>query len=106
MAHSTGPLTIHGPSPGTGPYDDGGDYAIVENGKIIGEAIHRVDAAEYVDAEANARLWAAAPRMFDTLSNLLGLAYQMPAVQPGTWEYEAIEEARELIAEIKGDECE
>jgi hypothetical protein len=60
--HTQGPLTIHGPSDGKGPYDDGGDYAIVDaDGKIIGEAIHKVDYAEFRPARANAHLWAAAP---------------------------------------------
>ena len=62
MSYTKGPLRIHGPSPGIGPYDDGGDYAIIdEDNLVIGEAIHRVNENAYRDAEANARLWASAP---------------------------------------------
>lgn len=61
MTYTKGPLKITGPSSGDGPYDDGGDHAIYAGGVIIGEAIHRADEDEYRDAEANARLWAAAP---------------------------------------------
>ena len=61
MTYTKGPLKVTGPSCGTGPDDDGGDYAIYESGVVIGEAIHRVGEDEYRDAEANATLWAAAP---------------------------------------------
>jgi hypothetical protein len=69
-----GPLTIHGPSQGGTPCDDGGDFCIRDSeGKIIGEAISKVgrvhfkcSGPEYVlrPAEANAQLWAAAPALY------------------------------------------
>lgn len=72
MTYSKGPLQVVGPSDGKGLYDDGGDYAIVEIVEsgcraIIGEANHRVGENEYRDAEANARLWAAASGMLEAL---------------------------------------
>lgn len=63
--HTPGPWTFAGPSPGGTTCDDGGDYAIVQNGGIIAEAIHRVDVARYEDARANAALIAAAPDLLD-----------------------------------------
>ncbi len=65
--HTPGPLTVRGPSPGGGSMDDGGDYAILnERGHIVGEAYRKVGRNNFgvtfeADAEANARLWAAAP---------------------------------------------
>lgn len=73
MTYTKGPLKITGPSPGTGPGDDGGDYAIYESGVIIGEAIHRADENEYRNAEANARLWAAAPDLLAALVELVAV---------------------------------
>jgi hypothetical protein len=62
MNEYTKKLKIHGPSDGKGPYDDGGDYALIDaDGKIVGEAIHIVDHNEYRPAQANAQLWATAP---------------------------------------------
>lgn len=54
-----------GPSPGGTAYDDGGDYAIIQDGGIIAEAIHRVDVDRYENARANAALIAAAPDLLD-----------------------------------------
>lgn len=63
MGHTKGPLRIIGPS-----QRGDGDYAIVESGDIIiGEAFYRVNEDAYRDAEANARLWASAPKMFEAL---------------------------------------
>jgi hypothetical protein len=54
--HTPEPWIISGPSPGIGKgIDDGGDYAIIAGGHIIGETIHLVDHNEYRPAEANAR---------------------------------------------------
>ncbi len=67
--YTRGPLTTHGPSPGGTPCDDGGDYAIRDiRENIIGEAICYTDSS-YIphNAEANARLWAAAPTMLEVL---------------------------------------
>ena len=62
--HAPGPLTVRGPSLGTGQYDDGGDYGIYDSeGIIVGEAYYKVGVEMFRPAEANARLWAAAPDM-------------------------------------------
>lgn len=62
MGYTKGPLRISGPS----QFD--GDYAIVApGGVIIGEAYARVGRDSHIDAEANARLWAAAPTMYEAL---------------------------------------
>jgi len=72
------------------------DFAIVAEGPIIiAEAYGRVGADHYVDAETNARLIAAAPRMFKALTNLLMVA---PMGQP---EYR---EAQAAIAEAEGSD--
>ena len=67
-----GPLTIHGPSPGGTPYDDGGDYAIHDNnGHIIGEAIRFCEKSYTpMPSKENALLWSAAPAMFEALIGL------------------------------------
>lgn len=67
MTHTPGPWTTHGPSPGhqIRNMDDGGDYAIINDGKIIAEAFHRVGETRYEDAKANARLIAAAPNLLE-----------------------------------------
>ena len=69
--HTPGPLTVHGPSLGGTPCDDGGDYAIYDSeGFIIAEAICKVGRAQtpgrYITrpAKANATLWAAAPELY------------------------------------------
>jgi hypothetical protein len=61
--HTPGPLEISGPSNGLNKIiDDGGNYAMLEGGHIIGEAHHYIGGGlPYADAEANARLWASAP---------------------------------------------
>ena len=64
--HAPGPLTVRGPSLGTGQYDDGGDYGIYDSeGIIVGEAYYKVGVEMFRLAEANARLWAAAPDMLE-----------------------------------------
>jgi len=71
MTHTPGPWDFTGPSPGKMKgYDDGGDYAIIARG-IIAEAFHRIDDDTYADAEANARLIAAAPDLLEALENAL-----------------------------------
>lgn len=66
MTRTPSPLTIKGPSPGGTALDDGGDYAILDETRhIIGEAICRVGTATFVDAEANAKLWAASPELLE-----------------------------------------
>ncbi len=63
--HTPGPLETKGPAKYIPNFSDGGDYGIIAPGdrqvRIIGEAIHKVGKGDYVNAEANARLWAAAP---------------------------------------------
>lgn len=56
MAHDEGPLTIREGGPEH-------DYAIIdaEHGYILGEAYRHVGTSAFKDAEANARLWVAAP---------------------------------------------
>jgi len=61
MKRTPGPWTYQGPSPGKSNMDDGGDYAIVAAGYIIGEAVSKVARETFAPAEANARLMAAAP---------------------------------------------
>lgn len=73
--YTHGPLTTSGPSPGGTPLDDGGDYSVLDaDGKIIGEAIHRVGDTEYRPARANARLWANAYLLVETLEEIRDLA--------------------------------
>lgn len=75
MNYTKESLRISGPSLGSGSNDDGGDYAIIEPGGIIvGEAYHRVGESAYRDAEANARLWAAAPDMAEALKPFAAMA--------------------------------
>lgn len=70
--HTPGPWTVHGPSPGKGAFDDGGDYCIRDaEGKIIGEAIALVGHGDHRPALANATLWAAAPAMLEALKAVL-----------------------------------
>ena len=67
-------LTIKGPSLGTMPLiDDGGDFCIIENGKIIAETFRRVGVNDYVDAEANAKLMAAAPDLLEALKSIVNM---------------------------------
>ena len=62
MTHTPGPWTIKGPSEEI-EYDPGGDYAIVAYDLlVIGEAYGHVGKDNHVDAEANARLIAAAEK--------------------------------------------
>lgn len=73
--YTHGPLTISGPSPGGTPLDDGGDYCILDaDGKIIGEAIHRVGDTEYRPARSNAELWANAYLLVEALEEIRDLA--------------------------------
>lgn len=69
--HTDGEWTIKGPSVVAGRPDKSGDYAIKANGYIIGEAFHMVGKGVFVDAEANARLMAAAPKMLEALRNIM-----------------------------------
>lgn len=71
-------LRISGPSVGNTLGDKGGDYAIIEpGGIIIGEAYHCIGEDAYRDAEANARLWAAASDLRAALEALEGEADKM-----------------------------
>jgi hypothetical protein len=65
MAHTPGPLTIVAANQGNN------DFAIVHRGDyIIGEAYEQAGKAIHLDAEANARLWAASPDLLRALENL------------------------------------
>ena len=86
--HTQGRLQIVGPSEARvdwGPTKhDAGDYAIVdEQHHILGEAYARVGTKTIAPAEANARLWSAAPDLLDAcevaLFNLRHLRDEHPA---------------------------
>ena len=72
MKHTLGPWSYKGPSQ---PHnskqpviDSGGDYAIItKDTVIIAEAFRQTDFDTFQDAEANARLIAAAPEMLEAL---------------------------------------
>lgn len=62
--HTPLPWELRGPSPGhMRGFDDGGDYAVAAAGQIIAEFIHQTDRHIYQPAEANARLFMAAPAL-------------------------------------------
>ena len=65
--HTPGPWTIKGPSAPNRPKTDGGDYAIIADGKIIAEAIYQTDETDFQPVIANARLIAAAPDLLEAL---------------------------------------
>ncbi|APU89175.1 hypothetical protein Rctr71_057 [Virus Rctr71] len=94
----TGCLQVVGPSKVMSNHSDGGDYAIVnEDGHIIGEAIHRVSEKVYLDAKANAQLWATSHRLLDACENLviaIGMGWDLDGV---------VEVAQEVIAEARGE---
>jgi hypothetical protein len=87
-------LRISGPSVGNTLGDKGGDYAIIEpGGIIIGEAYHCIGEDAYRDAEANARLWAAAS---DLRAALEALLTQLKFAAPGKPEKVTIKDVRAL----------
>jgi len=114
MSYSKGPLRISGPSQGKGPYDDGGDYAIIEPGSIIiGEAFRRADEDVYRDAEANARLWAKAPdllaaleALYDSVMDLREAASEDAQASAWIFDYteDAIRQARAALTGARGAE--
>ena len=67
MNRTPGPLTIVGPSRGGTPCDDGGDYAIMQNGGVIAETIHRINETRYENARANAEFIVHAWNTYDEL---------------------------------------
>ena len=76
--HTPGPLTTRGPSNGLGPLDDGGDYGIMDAaGKVVGEAYYKVGVAMFRPAEANARLWAAAPDLLAACDNPVRVGHKV-----------------------------
>jgi hypothetical protein len=87
---------------------DGGDYAIVDGaGFIIGEAINIVGPMEFRPAEANARLWSAAPALLEAL---LALNYPesdgpcwCPADHNKDYHSNGCEQARAAIAAATAD---
>lgn len=67
-----GPAVIRGPSSGRmRGMDDGGDFAVVVNGDIIGEAFRRLGTNNYADAEANAILFKLAVNHFEAMKEAL-----------------------------------
>lgn len=89
MSHTPSPLTIH-LSKATRA-DMAGDYGIADaHGKIVGEAFRTVGYGEENQrpAEANARLWAAAPTMLRALLDLTSYLYatQNPGTLPAEWD--------------------
>lgn len=115
MTYSKGPLRITGPSQGKDHYS--GDYAIIEPGDvIIGGAFRHAGKDGDRDAEANARLWAAAPELLEALETLYHLVSEV--ANPGAFDNgvyapngkcegdvlagEIIEQARVAIAKTKG----
>ena len=84
------------------PDNTGGfDFAIIDaDGKIIGEAFAHVGYAdkgyESRPAEANAKLWAAAPDLLKSLANVLEHCPHIPEPCP------CVARARTLIAGLKG----
>lgn len=104
MKHTPGPWKANGPSPGNiKGFDDGGDYAIISGG-IIAEAFHRIDDNTFVDAEANARLIAAAPELLATLKFALAEISDMTtdAFSKGA-DKEARDRMKQAIAKAEGD---
>lgn len=93
--------------------DDGGDYAILNaDQRIIGEAICRISPLTFIDAQDNARLWAAAPdllaacelglELLDTLREDEGIGRLLA---PGKKDlYRGIsEQMRDAIAKARGE---
>lgn len=59
-----GPWAIKGPSLPSADTPEGGDFAIVAGGQIIGEAFRRTGSSVTQPAHYNARLMATAPMLF------------------------------------------
>lgn len=69
--HAPGRLAVVGPLPSFPPTQSGeGDYLIMHNTRVIGATFRIVGPDEEADAEANAALFAAAPRMLELLKAL------------------------------------
>ena len=99
-----GPLNIMGPSPGGGPNDDGGDYAVLDSaGCIIGEAICRVEPGETRDARANATLWAAAPEMYKALKRICVAATKRRGGRPAELLVDEIDAGFSVLAKARGE---
>lgn len=67
---SPGPWTIKGPSLPTADTPNGGDFAIVAAGQIIGEAYRQAGASTFLPAHFNARLMATGPMLFSIVLEL------------------------------------
>ena len=88
--------------------DDRNDIGIVAGG-IIAEAFYRIDDDTYVDVEANARLIAAAPELFEELEQIVigwenienGMVSGRSRLTP--WEEESLKFARQAIAQAEGE---
>lgn len=63
--------SVSGPSKPGLDAPEGGDYAVICDGQIIGEAFFRSSPQHTHDAYGNARLFAAAPNLLAALTDLL-----------------------------------
>jgi len=101
-------LAIIGPSSGSGPYDDGGDYAIttiVKGGEfVIGEAFRRVGEFDIMPAKGNATLWAAAPDLLEACEAALNWVNDFGEHAPIQFggEAELAESLQAAIAKARG----
>lgn len=99
--HTAGPFTVKGPSRPTSDTPEGGDYAIFDSdGEIIAECFRRVNphASGIRPARANAKLFAAAPDLLETLRTIVGNAASVQ-MDP-QW---AVQVARNAIARATGE---
>lgn len=110
MAHTPEPFLIHGPTDGTGPMDDGGDFAIYverDNTKhIIAEVISKTRDNNREPAEDNARLFAASGDLLDFAVQIFnGIDTQMIRMKTPADETLAnvLRRGRAAIAKAKGE---
>jgi len=104
--YTQGPLDIKGPSNGKQKsIDGGGDFAILKDGFIVGEAFRLCGELPskvpvIADAESNARLWASAPDLLADCKALLEAfeGYEMLAALA----IDVQEKARRDIAKAEG----
>jgi hypothetical protein len=98
--HTPGPFRVSGPSHDDLDPSKCGDYAIVdEQNHIVAECYRLVAVTTELPAEANARLFAAAPTMYEALKWMLDYSRDSrPAMAQ-----EAFARAREAIALAEGN---
>lgn len=103
MGHTLGPLTIKGPSPLVLGGLTGGDYIVLgSDGHTIGQAYRVTGIESRENAEANARLWAAAPDLLAVLEELVDLVED---ARQGKYkiDYFTTQPGRHAIAKAKGE---